>query len=81
MNVRRLTCLVNIFLCRIWPRVQKIVHDGRIKQNCILGNDTDVAAKTLELEISEIVAVNGNGAIRDVVEAEEKLERGGLSTT
>lgn len=80
MDVRSLACLKHILLCRIRSRIQQIVHDGRVEQHGILRHDTDVSAYAVELDISQIMAINGNRTVCHVVEAEEKLERGGLST-
>jgi hypothetical protein len=81
MNVRSLACLKHIFLRRVRSRIQQIIHDGRVEQHGILRHDTNISAQTVKFDIPQVMAINGNGTVCNVVEAEEKFERGGLSTT
>ena len=81
MNVRRLTSLKHVLFRRIRSCIQQIVHDIRIEQHRILRHDADVSAQTVQLQVSKVVAVDGDRAVCHVVEAEEELERCGLSAT
>lgn len=68
--------LVHVFFRRIRSGIEQVVHDGSVEQNGILGHHTDVSTEAVELEVPQVVAVDGNGAVCDVVETEEELERG-----
>ncbi|KAI6758246.1 hypothetical protein HG530_010486 [Fusarium avenaceum] len=76
MDIGSLARLVHVFFRRIRSGVEQVVHDGSVEQNRILGHHTDISTEAVELEIPKVVAVNSDGAVRDVVEAEEEFERG-----
>jgi len=75
VNIGSLARLVYVFLRRIRSGVEQVVHDGSVEQNRILGHYTNVSAEAIELEVPKVVTVDGDGAVRDIVEAEKKLER------
>lgn len=65
----------------MWAGVKQVVHDSRIKQNCVLWHNTNVLAEAIKRHISEIMTVNGDGTVRNIVETEEKLETSRLAAT
>lgn len=74
MNVGRLARLMDVDLGSLRFGVEQVVHDGIVEQHCVLWNHTNVATDAVKLQVFEILTIDGDGAVRNVVEAEEKFQ-------
>lgn len=74
MNVGRLACLNDVGLGSLRFGVEQVVHDSIVEQHCILWHHANVAADAVQLQVFEILTIDGDGTARDIVETEEKFQ-------
>ena len=63
------------------PGIGEVVPDGSGKEEGLLGHDAELAAERLLGDRPQVVAVDGHGPARGVIEAGDELGQGGLATT
>lgn len=80
MDICRLAGIINVGLRGPWVRIHQVVHDRGIKQYSVLGHDAYASSKTVELQISDVVAVDSDGALINVIEPEQEFEAGRFAT-
>ena len=56
-----------------------VFADGVAEEECLLGNEADMAAQGVERELADGVAVDKNGPGRGVVNARDQADERGLS--
>lgn len=73
MDVSSLARLIDILLGGVGVGILQVVHDGGVEQHRVLRHNTNVPPEAVNLEVPEVVPVDGDRAVLDVVEAEEQL--------
>ena len=69
----------HLFIGGVQPAVADVLHDGALKQPCVLQHHAKAFAQGAAVKVPHIVAVQGDGTGIHIIEAHEQLDHGGLA--
>ena len=90
MEKSSLTGFDDLLTCRVlrsplatWSRESHcdVIMNGHIKQDCALGDYSDLLPRPIRVEILDILVIQGDCTPLHVVHAEQELSNGGFSRT